>query len=759
MATDEVISRAIDVFERRGPEAYRHWLRRQTGDAEALDRQMSGLHEAGLLHAPLEEAEQRRLGRYRLLRRLGAGAMGVVYQAIDDALDRLVAIKVLAPAFAQDERMRERFRREARAIALLRHPGIVPVLEVGESEAEGELYTVLEYVEGTTLEEGLLRLRALDQAPAAVDAGTLKEAFRIAGGVSLPTGLAATAARWVGELADALAHAHAPGVVHRELKPSNAIVDESGRVRLLDFGLAQIAEDARMTQSADVLGTPQYLAPEVVKQGVGTADARVDVWSLGALLHELLTLRPAFEGTSAAQVLQRVLEQDPPPPSRVLPAARGDLDAIVAVALAKDRARRYSSAAELRDELERWLRDEPIHAREPSSFERLAVLAQRRPLVSALFVALVLLSSATTVVVLGYNARLRRESAQTSVARDGAEASLGFLQELLELSDVEELGPDTPASKLLEQGAARVREDARWQGQVLVRARLARTIGALAWGAGDLVTARELLGLANTWLSVPPPDATDPAAWSLERAQAANYLGNVSRASGDREGAVRHYRESLQALASRGRADVPARELEATLRANLADVQLTLGRYEEALADAHAALALCDGDSAEDRANRIWGDVALARILTKWNRTDEARAALERARDLARTDVLQPLEEAAVLDASAQLALEVGDSARAIEEFEAEAEIYRRLSGPRAAVVGEISISIGEAWLLAGEPQRARPLLEDGAAILLENGLLDHPRRSRALGLLDGRIAPGSRPDAPTEPAPDSRNP
>ncbi|MBI5364593.1 MAG: serine/threonine protein kinase [Planctomycetes bacterium] len=732
------LTRAIDVFERRGSEGYRHWLRRRPGDGAALDRRMRALFEAGLLHSIDAEDPEReeRLGRYRLLRRLGDGAMGVVHLAIDDELDRLVAIKRIAPAFARDERLRERFRREARAVALLKHPSIVPVLEIGDSGQE--LYAVLEFVEGTTLDEGLVRLRALDVAPAAIGAPEIADAFRLSGATVAERDLVRFAARVGREVADALAHAHAAGVLHRDVKPSNVIVDADGRARLIDFGLARVGSEARMTFSADVLGTPQYLAPEVIDAGIGAADGRIDVWALGVCLYECATLTAPFEGVSAAHVLRLVLERDPEAPSARVRSIPRDFDAICAVALAKDRLRRYSDAAALRDDLARLMAGEPVRAREPGTLERALAFARRRPLASTLAGALLLLGIGTVVLVLEYNARLRLRGAQAAAERDSAETALKFLQEILEQSDVEELGPEAPASALLAQGAVRVRDATRWQSGSLVRPRLARTMGALSWGAGDLATARELLELACKLLAEPPDAALDPAQWKLERARAFNYLGNVLRAQGDPEGALARYQDALEALSTFTDAPVRARELEATLCANLADGLAAIGEYEQAEGHARRTLDLCTDEDEEGLANRAWGEIALARILTRQGKFDAARERIDDARRTSARLRSRPLQEAAVLDTAALLAADMGDRARAVALFEQEVELYRRTSGPSSPLVGETLVSLGELLALADEPERAVECLREAAVILEAAAGADHPKRQRALELLAG---------------------
>ncbi|TAJ18806.1 MAG: serine/threonine protein kinase [Planctomycetota bacterium] len=358
------LAQAIELFEMRGPIALEHWLRARPQADPAIARQVRTLRDAGLLAGGVEPRERvpERIGRYRVLRWLGAGATGVVRLALDEREARLVAIKVLAPSFARNARLRERFDREARAIARLEHPGIVPILEAG---VDGGLpYQVLEYVEGTSLEEGLDRLRALVTAPAEVGAANIAEALRLPHWAAVPPDLVRAALDWGKAIAHALAHAHERGVLHRDIKPSNVIIDTAGRARLLDFGLARVADDARMTWSADLIGTPQYLAPEIIRAGIGRADERVDVFALGACIYEIATLTSPFDAASSTRVLEAVLAHDPPRPSRINARASDSFDLLCAGALAKDPRRRYRDAVALADDIERVRAGEPLPPRE-----------------------------------------------------------------------------------------------------------------------------------------------------------------------------------------------------------------------------------------------------------------------------------------------------------------------------------------------------------------------------------------------------------
>jgi len=273
------------------------------------------------------------IGRYEVQREIGRGSMGVVYQARDPALLRTVALKTISLAFAVagDQRgdFEKRFVQEARAAAALSHPCIVVVYDVGSEPSTGLLYMALEYLRGKTLEGILAQGQRLDW----------REALRA-----------------TGRLADGLHHAHERGIVHRDIKPANIMVLASGEPKIMDFGVARV-EASRLTTGNKVLGSPPYMSPE---QADGAAlDGRSDVFSLGAVLYELLTGAKAFGGPDLVTVLTKVAEHTPGPPSRSVPELPPDADAIVARALAKSPAARYPTAKALAEDVDDVLGGRP----------------------------------------------------------------------------------------------------------------------------------------------------------------------------------------------------------------------------------------------------------------------------------------------------------------------------------------------------------------------------------------------------------------
>jgi serine/threonine protein kinase/WD40 repeat protein len=416
-----------------------------------------------------------RLGDYRIVREIGRGGMGVVYEAEQEALGRRVALKVLPLQVCGDPVYLQRFRREARSAARLHHTNIVPVFDVGESE--GTWYYAMQLIEGQSLDEVLAALKRLrlplanaaagDPRPPSMPAltnrladGLLTGSFvsaglsdadasgndEAAGGVAGAGSTAAyrepaptsakrndsslsvpgdshfyrSTARVGLQVAEALAYAHGQKVLHRDIKPSNLLLDSRGMIWVTDFGLAK-SEGEDLTRSGDLVGTLRYMAPERFR---GESDARSDIYGLGLTLYELVTLRPAFEGADRARLMRRIANDEPPRPRKLDPHVPRDLETIILKAIAKDPHHRYQTAGELTDDLRLFLADRPIRARRSSSWEYAWRWCRRNPLNAAL-IGIVL----TLVLVVGIGVPV---GVLISGERDRAVAAREEAGELLE---------------------------------------------------------------------------------------------------------------------------------------------------------------------------------------------------------------------------------------------------------------------------------------------------------------------------------------
>ena len=298
-----------------------------------------------------------RFERYRVLRRLGSGGMGVVFEAEQRSPRRTVALKVLRPGRRGSAALK-RFEREAELLGRLDHPGVARVYEAGTyADAGGPRpFLAMELVEGRTLRDYLAGEQPPTEARLALFAA----------------------------VCDAVQHAHQRGVVHRDLKPSNVLVGPGGRPKVVDFGIARATDiDVRRatlaTEAGQLVGTLAYMSPEQAAGDPGAVDTRADVYALGALLHEMLAGRPPrdLEGLSVPAALRAIREEEPPRLGRLRPALRGDLEAIAARALARDPAARYASASDLAADVRRFLAHEPVSARAPGIGRQLALLARR----------------------------------------------------------------------------------------------------------------------------------------------------------------------------------------------------------------------------------------------------------------------------------------------------------------------------------------------------------------------------------------------
>jgi serine/threonine protein kinase/ABC-type phosphate/phosphonate transport system substrate-binding protein len=372
-----------------------------------------------------ESGGSRTFGEYELLEQLGRGGMGVVYKARQVALNRPVALKLISAGEFASPVLIQRFHREAEAAANLHHPNIVPIYETGE--IQGQHYLSMALIEGIGLDEYIKR--------AGVEVGLPNKSAR-----SVSRKRQEDIARLLAKVAHAVDHAHQHGVLHRDLKPGNILVDQNGEPHLTDFGLAKVIgrADSSLTVTGAIMGTPSFMAPEQAAGKNKSTSTAADVYSLGAILYAMLTGVPPFRGDTPVETLRQVVEQEPKPPSTLREGIDGDLATIAMKCLEKEPQRRYPSAAALAEDLERWLRKEPIQARSIHPTERFWRWCRRNPNVAALSSAvallLVVLAVLSTIVAIHIAAKskdVEAEARREAVRSEDLKKRNQFLQRML----------------------------------------------------------------------------------------------------------------------------------------------------------------------------------------------------------------------------------------------------------------------------------------------------------------------------------------
>jgi serine/threonine protein kinase/Tfp pilus assembly protein PilF len=637
------------------------------------------------------------LGDFRIVREVGRGGMGVVYEAVQISLGRRVALKVLPFAAALDPRQLQRFKHEAQAAGQLHHTNIVPVYAVGCER--GVHYYAMQFIDGPSLAQLIraLRQRAGREADPADPAGPLADELasgrwapprgnpgdpppaedapaappsaaaaaptvtQPAGGLSTePSTRSPAFFRTVAQLgvqaALALEHAHQMGVLHRDVKPANLLLDPRSQLWVTDFGLARFHGEASLTLSGDLLGTLRYMSPEQALAQRGMVDQRSDVYSLGVTLYELLTLEPACRGGDRQEVLRQLERQEPRPPRQLNPAVPKDLETVVLKALAKEPAGRYGTAQELADDLRRFLEDRPVRARRPTLVQRATKWSRRHRTVVGAAALILLLAMVglvvSNVLILREQTRAEAQRQRAEAQRQRAEANYRKARDAVDqmlaevghkwLANVPQMEP--VRRKLLERALAFYEGflEERGTDPALRQetGRAYRRVGDIRVLLGEHALAEGAYGAALEVLGGLVADRPAVPEYRHELAQSHNNLANLLQETGRLEAGAEAVRQSL-ALLEKLAAECPAeptyRQDLATAHNNLGDLLQQTGRPEAGEEAVRQALALREKLAAEFPALPAYRwELAqshnnLGNLLQQTGRVRAAEEALRRA--------------------------------------------------------------------------------------------------------------------------------
>jgi tetratricopeptide (TPR) repeat protein len=510
----ERLAAALEAFLDRPPDpspaATRDWLRRHESLADLLEPML--VREDGPAPPPPTHPDGTRIGRFRLIREIGRGGMGVVFEAQDDVFGTRVALKLLSDSRSWSDESVERFRREAAAIAALDHPSIVRQLDSGRDD--GQFWIAMELIRGRSLRDALADLRAHCDG----DPTTIPDTARLF--PTEPGTCFEQALHIAARLADALAHAHAHGIVHRDVKPQNVLLADDGRVLLADFGLARALGDASLTATGELAGTANYASPEQIRGSTREIDGRSDLFSLGIVLHELLTFVRPFEGDNTARVLDAILNTKAPPLCARLPSAPRTLEVLIARLLEKDPALRPASADVVARDLRAILAGQRIATRSVPLRIAITSAVRRRP-VAALAVALLIGAVIAVPSAIAYHFHrtrelVRAEQAQTDIAYIQARDAMANLVRGIASQDLDVLpGVQSLRLRLFRDGEAGLsRLLAQRPDDSAVAVMLARARGGIAESTFELGRIRDALPLFDATIasyeSLPATCSGDP---------------------------------------------------------------------------------------------------------------------------------------------------------------------------------------------------------------------------------------------------------
>jgi serine/threonine protein kinase len=692
----------------------------------------------------------RQLGDFRILREVGRGGMGVVYEAEQISLGRRVALKVLPFAAALDARQLQRFKNEAQAAAQLHHQHIVPVYGVGSER--GVHYFVMQFVDGRTLADVIVELRERNSARASAPKTLDGEATTRALGAlptKRPSGEPAPfrmAAKLGFQAAEALEHAHEMGVIHRDIKPGNLLVDGRGSLWIADFGLAQIHGDAKLTMTGDLLGTLRYMSPEQALGKRVLLDHRTDVYSLGTTLYELLTLEPAFSGLDREALLAQIAFDEPRPLRQIDKQIPHELETIVQKAMAKSPEDRYATAQELGDDLRRFLEDQPIRARRPTLLQRARKWVHRHPGVVvtatvALAAAVVILAVSTGLILGQYNrAEQAKDDALTAAvsektAKESAEtkeaettAVLAFVENQIFAAARPEgeaggRGRDVTLRQALEAALPIV--DKSFADKPLIEARLRMTVGQSFWHLGEGQIAadqfRRARALYTEHLGAEHPDTLK----SMHHLAASyEYVGRYTEA-------LALYEEMLPL-----RKAILGAEHPDTLRSmnGLAITYQLLGRHAEAVKIHEETFALLRATLGPDHVDTLKSMNNLANVYEGLGRDDDALKLREETLALQKAKVgpKRPATLSSMMNLANSYAT-VGRPADALKLREETLALTKDQLGPTHSQTISCMGNLAHSYYAVGRHTDALKLREATLVLRKSRSGLDHPYTFRSM--------------------------
>ena len=561
----------------------------------------------------------KQLGDHEIIREIGRGGMGVVYEARQISLDRRVALKVLPFSAVLDQKHVARFENEARAAAHLHHPNIVPVFSVGCER--GIHYYSMQYIEGRPLNHAIREI-ASHGKPVSTQQATRTEAgasFHSSGGLPeseaerskfttrLPNG--SRYFRTVAELgiqaAKALHHAHECGIIHRDVKPSNLLLDLQGNLWVADFGLARCGTDPSLTSTGGLLGTVRYMSPEQAAGKHALIDHRTDVYSLGISLYEMCTLRDAFPGNDRQLILRQIIQDDPPAPRKLRPSIPTDLETIILKATAKPREQRYGTAQELAEDLRRFVQGKPIRARRATVADRIRKWARRH---RSLVRSSLILAALAVVILAVATVRIADALRESEFQRRKAEQWYGQARHVLDdlakhhaqrLKDYPEM--ESLRQELLRDSIRYYKNFIRGvDDESTVRRDLALTwfrLGKLLEEVPSIPDARDAYETARRLLEEQTAECPGDAEVQADLALCRNNLAYLFNESGNPSEARAGYQAAIaiQQRLAEGFPEVDRFRFELALTmGNLGALDRAEGRWTEARQSYRLALELCE---------------------------------------------------------------------------------------------------------------------------------------------------------------------